>query len=151
MTTSQLFIYLQYCAMFLLGQALHLLIVKIPSLKKKDSINNSKFSLKEWWKEDWNLILATNVLGTMALVGLDQLIGWRPEIENVVKWFFAGIGAFGSSIAMKYSKYESVLLAYLDIKANITDHTVGHTENVQELVNKGTEVTNKDVTKAPTT
>lgn len=149
-TTSQFWIYIQYGFMFFAGQLLHLMVVKIPSLRKRSREANKKFSIKEWLAEDWNLIVATNVLGVMFLIGLDELLKWKPEIQNVVKWFFAGIGAFGNSLILqKFSKYEQLLGAVVDIKSNITDKLLGPTENVDELIVKGTVATGTDVTVSP--
>lgn len=149
-TTSQFWIYFQYGFMFFAGQLLHLLVVKIPSLRIKTRQANKKFSLKDWFIEDWNLIIGLNILGSMFLMGLDEVLAWKPEIQNVVKWFFAAVGAFGNSIVLqKFSKYEHVLGSVLDIKANIADKVVGPTADVNELIEKGSEATGVDVTIPP--
>lgn len=149
-TTSQFWIYIQYGFMFFAGQFLHILVVKIPSLRKRSKDANKKFSLKEWLSEDWNLIVATNIVGVMALIGLDELLAWKPEIQNAVKWFFAGIGAFGNSLILqRFSKYEQILSSVTDIKTNITDKLIGPTQSVDELIAKGTEYTGSDVTVSP--
>lgn len=149
-TTSQFWIYFQYGFMFFAGQLLHLLVVKIPSLRNKTRQANKKFSLKDWFAEDWNLIIGLNILGSMFLIGLDEVLAWKPEIQNVVKWFFAAVGAFGNSIVLqKFSKYEHVLGSVLDIKANIADKVIGPTADVSELIEKGTEATGTDVTIPP--
>lgn len=149
-TTSQFWIYFQYVFMFLGGQILHLLVVKIPSLRKRARQANKKFSIKDWLTEDWNLIIALNVLGSMFLIGLDEVLAWKPEIQNVVKWFFAAVGAFGNSIVLqKFSKYEHTLGSIFDIKSNISDKFTGPTAGLQDLIEKGTEATGVDVTIPP--
>lgn len=151
MSSYTLSIYLQYGAMFFLGQLLHLLLVKIPGLRGRARAANKEFVFTDWWKEDWNIIIATNIIGVMALIGLDELLGWKPEIQNVIKWFFAGVGMGGSTIVMKYgSKYEKILMSVLDIKSNIADNVVGHTDSVDELIVKGKQAIGTDITKPPT-
>lgn len=143
-------IYIQYALMFLLGQVVHLLSVTIPSLKSKSSANNHTFDLSSWWKEDWNIIVATNALGIMAMVGLDELLNWKPDVAEYIRWGFALLGFCGSAITMRLSKYEKKIMAFLDIKANIADASVGKTKSKADLIEKGTELTGVDVTNSPT-
>lgn len=142
-------IYLQYVAMFMLGQAIHLLAVKIPSLRKKSATNNHTFSWADWWKEDWNLVLAATGLGTAILVGLDEFMGWHQWIADNIKWTFWAIGFMGNSIGLRASNYEKKIMAFLDLKANFTDAAIGPTRNKSELIEKGTEITGTDITKSP--
>lgn len=135
--------------MFLLGQILHLATVKVPSLRAKSRTNNHKFNFMEWLKEDWNLILATNVLGGLLLIGLDEFFNWKPELEDFAKWLFAFVGTFGSSLAMRLSSYEKKIMEFLDIKANISDKLVGKTTGMQDLINKGSDAVGNDVTISP--
>lgn len=137
------------CVMFLLGQILHLMWVKIPSIKKKAAANNKKFLFDEWLAEDWNLIIGLNVFAMMLFIGLDQILHFKPEIIDYVRWFFAFIGSTGSSIAMRYSKYDGNLLKMLDIKSNIAGAIIGETQSVQETIDKGSAATGQDMTKAP--
>lgn len=150
MTQYTFSIYLQYGAMFFLGQVVHLLMVKMPGLRQRARAANKKFSFKDWWYEDWNVIVATNVIGVMLLIGLDEVLQWKPEIQSVVRWFFAAVGMAGSTVVMKYaSKYETVLMAVLDIKSNIADQFIGKTESVDELISEGRRVTGRDVSISP--
>lgn len=97
--------YIQYALMYLLGQALHLLLIKVPELKQLSQVNNHEFSLIEWWKKDWNVIIGSLLLGPSLFLGLDQLIGIKPSIENIAVWLFWGVGVMGSAIAMRFSDY----------------------------------------------
>lgn len=122
MTTS---LYIQCVAMFILGQLLQLFWMKIPSVKKRAKAANYKFSWKEYWAEDWTLVIGTNILGAMIVFGLDQLVHWKPYILEYVKWFFAGIGYFASSAVLsKLSSYEKVLTNVIDIKTDIADKKI---------------------------
>lgn len=135
--------------MYLLGQALHLLLIKIPELKQLSHANNHKFSLVDWWNKDWNVILGSILLGPSLFLGLDQLIGIKPSIENIAVWLFWGVGVMGSAIAMRFSDYSKKVMKYLDMKANISDATTGKTKNLDDLISKGTEATGQDVTQSP--
>lgn len=136
--------------MFVLGQAAHLFLIKIPAIKTRCRAANKAFVFREWWACDWNLIIGTQVIGALLILGLDQLIYWKPGVLDYVKWFFAGMGAFGSTIAMaKGSQFEKGLTTLLDVKSNIADSVTGGTATVRETIIKGTEVTGVDVTKNP--
>lgn len=123
MTTS---LYLQCVAMYILGQALHLFVIKIPAVRKRDRAANIEFSFTEYWKQEWNIIIGNQVLGAVFIIGLDQLVNWKPIILESVKWFFAAVGAIGSvAIMSKFSSYEQKVLNIVDIKTNLSDRITG--------------------------
>jgi len=129
-------------AMSVLGQAAHLFLVKVPGLKKTARALNKQFTWKEWFASDWNIIVGTQVITALCILGLDEIVTWKPEVLSYVKWFFAGIGAFGSTIAMaKMSQFEKQLTALTDVKASVSDAVTGGTTTVKETIEKGTEVT----------
>ena len=133
-------------AMAILGQWVQILFIAIPSIKKKAAAANQNFSWRDWWASDFNLVLGTMVIIGAAAIGLKEIANWKPEIMNYVRWFFFGIGAFGSNIAMSLlSKYQNKLMALLDIKANVADTVTGGTNSVQETIDKGSEATGKDI------
>jgi hypothetical protein len=140
-----------FCVMmFILGQAAHLFLIKIPAIKKRSLAANKPFVFKEWWACDWNIIIGTQVIGALLIVGLDQLIYWKPGVLEYVKWFFAGMGAFGSTIAMaKGSQFERQLTGLMDIKSNIADTVTGGTTTVKESIEKGSKATGTDVSVNP--
>lgn len=132
--------------MFIGGQGLHLFLVKIPSIKKRASAVSRPFVWSDWWSCDWNIIIATQIIGGMSIIGLDELVNWKPEILEYVRWFFAGIGAFGSTVAMaKFSSYEKTLTNLIDVKASVSDALTGGTTTVQDTINKGSEATGTDI------
>ena len=115
-------IYIQCVIMLILGQALQVFIIKIPDIKSRAKLANQQFIWKDWWASDWNLVIGTAILGAIVIVGLDQLIHWKPEILEYVKWFFAGLGFFGSTVVMaKYSQYSKYFNQVIDVKTNIAD------------------------------
>jgi hypothetical protein len=129
---------------------LHLFLVKVPAIKNRARAANKTFIFKEWWGCDWNIIIGTQVLGAMFIIGLNELLHWKPYILDYVKWFFAAVGAFGSTVAMaKFSQYEKELTKVLDIKSNIADVVTGGTTSSAETIRKGTNVTGQDVSHNP--
>ena len=127
----------QCIVMLILGQALHLFLLKVPSLKARARAAGKPFSWKEWWCEDWNIVVSTLIIGALVTVGLNELVTWKPEILDYVKWFYAAIGAFGSTVAQaKFSQYEKKLLAVIDIKSNVSDEVTGGTTTVKETIEK---------------
>lgn len=115
-------VYIQCVLMFLLGQAAHLFLIKIPAIKEKSRVANKSFAWKDWWACDWNVVIGTQVVGALVIFGLDEIVNWKPEVLDYVKWFFAGVGAFGSTIAMaKMSQFDKSINKVIDIKTDIAD------------------------------
>lgn len=115
-------LYFQCVLMLLLGQALQIFLVKIPAVKERCRVANKPFAWSEWWSCDWNVVVATAIIGAMAIIGLDQLVHWKPGILDYVKWFFAAIGAVGSTVALsRWSSFEKSLNDLVDKKTNIAD------------------------------
>lgn len=115
-------LYLQCVAMLILGQMLQVFLIKVPDLKQRAKLANQQFIWKDWWKQDWNVVIGTTILGAIAVIGLNELTSWKPEILGYVKWFFAAIGAVGSNVFMaKYSQYAKYFNEVIDIKTNIAD------------------------------
>lgn len=139
--TFSTWLLVQCVIMALLGQTLHLLLVKIPSFKKKSQAANKNFSFKEMWLCDWNVIVATAIIIALVTIGLDQLIAWKPQIKDYVKWYYAGLGAFGSTIAMsRFSQFEAGLTNLLSVKSNVSDAVTGGSTTVAETVRKAENV-----------
>lgn len=118
MTTS---LYIQCIAMFILGQAFDLMFSKIPENRKLFVKANEQFSLKKYWASDWNIIVGAFAVGIMLIIGLDQLIKWKPGVLDYVKWFFAGVGALCSIIAGRWSNCKKYISDIIDRKTNIAD------------------------------
>lgn len=115
-------LYLQCVAMFILGQAIDLFLFKIPELRKMYATANEDFVWKKYWKSDWNTIVGTQLIGIVLIIGLDQLTHWKPVIIDYTKWFFAGFGAWGSSIVVaKGSAAKKYIMNIIDAKTNVAD------------------------------
>jgi hypothetical protein len=148
MTTS---LYIQCVAMFILGQAAHLFLIKIPAVKARCRAANKPFTWKEWWNCDWNVVIGTQIIGALFIIGLDQFLNWKPQVLDYIKWFFAFVGASGSAIAMaKWSQYEKGLTALLDIKSNVSDAVTGGTTTVKDTIEKGEAATGEVITETKT-
>ncbi len=112
--------------MFLCGQALYLLFIKIPAARKRAESLNKDFSISEYWKKDWNLIIGMPVVAAMLILGLQELVHWKPEVLSYIRWFFGFVGMGGSSFIIgKYSSYEKLLNRIGDIKSDISDSIPG--------------------------
>jgi hypothetical protein len=115
-------LYVQCFAMFFLGQAASLFGVKIPSLKKQAKLGNAQFIWKDWWASDWNLVIFTNIVGVMVLIGLSEFLKWKPGAIDYIRWLFAAVGAFGNTVVLaKFSQYGKYLDSVIDVKTNIAD------------------------------
>lgn len=140
-------VYLFCGFMYLLGQAAHLFFIKMPSLKEKTHAVNKAFYFSDWWDCDWNIIIGGQVLGIAIVIGLPEILSWKPFIWDYIRWFFFFIGAFNSVIFMAlFSKYSKQITALSDIKSNIADMLPGGvTTTVKATLEKGKEVTGQDV------
>lgn len=137
MTTS---LYLQCVLMAVIGQALQVLLIKVPSLKDKCRAANKPFTWGAWWSCDWNVVVATGLIIAAFILGLDQFLHWKPAVIDWVKWFFLGVGAFGSTIAMaKFSQYEKDLMTLLSVKSNVADSVIGTSTSTGEAKTKAEE------------
>jgi len=147
-----IWLHLACMGMLALGQTLQILLVKIPSLKKKARAANVKYCFKDLWDEDWNLIMGTLVIGLSVSIGLTELAGRWPSVLEVVRWLYWMLGAFGSSIVMnKWGSYEAKIMQLLDVKANIADTLIGSTTNVKQAVETAKEVAGINVAPTPKT
>jgi len=62
----------------------------------------------------------------MLIIGLQELVHWKPEVLSYIRWFFGFVGMGGSSFIIgKYSGYERLLNRIGDIKSDISDSIPG--------------------------
>lgn len=119
-------LYIQCVAMYLLGQAVDLFLLKIPELRTLYRKANEDFCWKKYWQTDWNVIIGTQVVGAMLILGLNELTQWKPQILDYIKWFFGGVGAVGSSIIVsRWSQAKKYIMNVIDNKTNIADKVTG--------------------------
>ncbi len=114
--------YINFAIAGTLGILFHLFAIKLPSVKKRAHVANHHFSFAEYFKDDW-IGLAASFLGLAVwILCYDELIGYRPEVARVAKFFFFFIGVTNNSIVLALvSKATSKVMAVIDIKTNIAD------------------------------
>lgn len=115
-------LYVQCVIMLILGQALQVFLIKIPDIKERARAANQKFLWSDWWASDWNVVVATSILGAILIFGLDEVFHFKPIVIDYVKFFFAAVGAVGSNVLLaKWSSYAKYFTTVLSDKANIAD------------------------------
>lgn len=123
MTTSN---YLWCAIMFVLGQLLDFLWVQIPYYKNLWKTSNEEFSMKKFWKADWNVLMGTAVFGLILLIAADkvpELIFHKKIDYTFFPIIFAALGGFGVSIAMnKWGSTKKYIEDIIDKKTNIADN-----------------------------
>lgn len=116
-------LYLQCVGMFLLGQGLTFFFVTTPMLQTLYKKANEDFSMKKYWANDWNKIIGVQLLGALFILGLDQLLHWKPWVLDGIKWWFAGLGVVGDLLGARLSAYRKSIMEVIDkkTKPNATD------------------------------
>lgn len=107
-------LYIQCVLMFIFGQGFCLFFIDIQHTKKLYKTAQLDFDWKAWWKHDWNIVIGVQFIGAMAILGLDQILHLKPQMLEIVKWFFAFLGAFGSAIGTRFSQYRKIALDVFD-------------------------------------
>ena len=144
-------LYIQCGLMFFLGEALYLFWIKFPAFKERAMANNKPFKYSEWWECDKNLIIGLNILAPTLFVGADQIIHFQPEVMDYMKWLFWLVGFSGCNVVLnKLSQFSKGQITMLSLKANVADILTGGTTTVVDTIEKGKEVTGKDITQSPT-
>lgn len=127
--------YLFCVLMYILGQGLLLFWFAIPQLKEKCRLANKPFSWKEWWKCDSTLIIGNAIFGAILVLGIDELVHWKPGVLDYVRWVFAIAGAFGPTIVQeKWGSFKKGISKLIDIKANLADAVTGGTTTVHDTI-----------------
>lgn len=136
--------------MNILGQGAHLMFVTVPDYRQKMINLNRQFTYSAWWNCDSNLIIGVQILSLALMLGLAELIHWKPGLLDWIRWFFFLFGTVASLIGMRWSKYQQMIMGFIDINANITKVVVkGTPETVQELTEKASIALNTDVSVPP--
>lgn len=108
-------------AFWFLGQGVDLMLLTIPTLRELFKKANMEFSMKEYWKHDWNKIIGIQLLGIMLILGLEQIIHWKPQVLVYASGSFGLAGMIASTIASRYGKYKKAIMSVIDKKTNIAD------------------------------
>jgi hypothetical protein len=136
-------------AMFIGGQILLLTWVTVPSLKEKFRTANKDFSFWKWVRSDAHIIVGNLVFGAVFLIGIDEIIEWKPGIAKYIKFFYFLLGAFGTTIAQeKWSPTKKKLSNLIDLKTNIADAVTGGTTSASDTIAVAKEM-GIDATKPP--
>lgn len=82
----------------LLGILFHLVAFKLPAIKKRSNAAGVDFSITNYLKDEW-LALASSVLSVIIFTYLiDELVKFKPQVAEYLKFFFLLFGYTGSSI-----------------------------------------------------
>ena len=115
-------LYFQTLAAGILGIAFHIFAVKLPSVKARSQAANLQFSIRSYFKDDWIAIGASVITLLLAILTLDEILGYKPALLRYIKYFFFFIGFTGSSILIAIlGKTNKAINAVVDIKTNIAD------------------------------
>jgi hypothetical protein len=109
-------------AMYILGQLFHLFVQKIPAMKSRAKAANYEFTLKDYWREEWFMICGALCLGIMLIIGASEIVQWKPQVADWMRWFFGFVGYFFNSLIVgKLGQYEKKLSKIIDAKTNFAD------------------------------
>lgn len=134
---------LHYAAMGTLGILFHIFVIKLPSLKKRSVAANQKFSVTDYFKDDWLTIVGSVLTVTIVIFGLDEILTFKPDIAGYIKWFLVFVGFTGSSVIQSvFSVANKKLMAVIDIKTNVADGVIPpvneeNKQGVKEIREKG--------------
>lgn len=114
--------YIQCILMGLLGIAAHLLLFKIPAERKRAKAANVKFDFLVYMSNDIYAIMGAFVTLTMCIIGIDEIIGYKPSVLGFVKWFFGFVGYTGSSVMVSlFGKFGDKVQGIVNVKTDIAD------------------------------
>lgn len=114
-------LYLWIVLMFLIGQAVCFFAIDVPTLRELYKKSNETFSLAKWWEHDWNIFITVQLIGITLLIGLPEILHWKPTWIEKIRWGSWGLGFIGSGIATRLSKYRKAIFKVVDKKTNIAD------------------------------
>jgi hypothetical protein len=106
----------------LLGIAFHIFAVKLPATKTRAQVANMAFTYTAFFQDELAAILSSLLAVIAALVALDELVAYKPDVLPYIKVGFIFIGFTGSSVLIALlGKASSKINAVVDIKTNISD------------------------------
>lgn len=109
-------------ALGILGVLLHIFAMKLPAVRKRAKDANMPFSIKDYFAEDYPAIISSLITVIMAVLLVDELVGYNPSYMRFIKYFFAFIGYTGSSILIgAFGKFDKSISAIVDAKTNELD------------------------------
>lgn len=116
-------LYIECFVVAVLGMALQT-ILKIKSLQEKAKAANVKFSVGDYFKNDWGSVAASLITIIMFLFFIDNILKLKPSIIDYIKLLFAFVGYTGSDIASKvFGVINKKINNAIDAKTTISDGT----------------------------
>lgn len=116
--------YLWCSILGLIGIAFQTLI-KINKLQTQSKLANHAFKIRDYFENDWTTILLNLLTLAVAVISIDEVVKYKPQVVSFIKWFFFFIGYTGSSILNSLlSKTQDGLNKIIDIKSNIADNKI---------------------------
>ncbi len=118
--TAQL--YLQCFIIGLVGILFHVFVIKLPSVKERSRVANKPFSIQSYLADDWVALGASLITLIACLLFIDEVLKWRPNIINYIKFGFLFVGYTGSSILLSVlSQADKKINSIVDKKTDIAD------------------------------
>ncbi len=116
-------LYIETAIAGVLGILFHIFVIKIPGLRTRSKVANEKFSFKAYLADDYPGIIASFLTLGIAILALDELIGYRPSLLKFIKYFYFFVGYTGSSILLAVlSKTSKAINAIVDVKTDLADN-----------------------------
>jgi hypothetical protein len=115
--------------MGMLGLLFHVFVIKLPALKKRSAVANIHFSFGNYLQDDWIALSASVIALIIALMGIDELIKYKPIVGEFVKWLFVFVGYTGSStLQALLSKTDTAINKIVDRKTDVADGKIVNME-----------------------
>src|SRR5262245_52625619 len=106
----------------LLGILFHVFVIKYPALKKRAAAVKVELSLSTYLKQDLVSIIGSVITVLIVIFIIDEIAHFRPEIMEVLKFFFIFVGHTGSSILQYiFGVADKKLRNIVDLKTGATE------------------------------
>lgn len=114
-------LYIQIILMFLIGQAITFFAIDLPNVRELYKKSNEKFSLSRWMSHDYNIYVTAQLIGIAILIGLPEILHWKPSWIEKIRWGACGIGFIASALPTRLGRYRKRIVNIIDRKTNIAD------------------------------
>jgi hypothetical protein len=81
----------------LLGILFHI-VIKLQAVKKRVEATGIKFSIKVYLSAEWLALVSSVITIFICIFVLDEITRIKPQVLDILKFFFVFIGYTGSSI-----------------------------------------------------
>lgn len=112
-----------WCALLgLLGIAFQTLL-KINKLQQQSKLANHEFHFADYFKNDMVTVLLNVITLAVAIIAMDEIVKYKPQVLAYIKWCFFFIGYTGSSLLNSVlSKTQAGLNKIIDAKTDLADY-----------------------------